>query len=97
MAQKLDSKTVKIFSKYTIILCLIFCIPIMAFSEVRKEYYESGALKSEYTFKKGKREGLFKEYYESGALKSEYTVKNGKPEGPIKKYDENGEISIEEN
>ena len=34
-----------LFQKTLIILCLFIFVPSVGFTEVRKEYYESGALK----------------------------------------------------
>ena len=53
------------------IMCLVLCVSVVGCSEVKKEYYESGALKSEYTVKNGKPKGPAKEYEESGELKKE--------------------------
>ena len=85
-----------LFKKTLIILCLFIFAPTVGFTEVRKEYYENGALKAEITFKKDKFEGPGKLYYENGALKQEYTYKKGKLEELVKNYDENGEL-IEKN
>ena len=59
---------------------------------VVKEYYKSGKLKGEGTFKDGKVEGIVKQYYESGKLKAEWNIKNGTLDGTSKRYYENGGI-----
>jgi antitoxin component YwqK of YwqJK toxin-antitoxin module len=78
----------------TVLLIILF-VPSIGFSEVRKEYYESGALKKEVTFKNGKKEGLAKKYYESGVLRLSILYKNGKPEGFYTIYDESGAMKQE--
>ena len=46
-----------------------------------KEYYASGQLKAEKSFKNGKLEGLAKEYFADGQLRAEKSFKDGKKEG----------------
>ena len=81
--------------KVLIILCLILCVPSVGFSEVRKTYYESGALKDEVNFKNDKKEGLGKTYYENGNLQTEISYKNGKLDGPYKVYYDSGVFRAE--
>ena len=78
--------------KVLTVLCLILLSPVIGFSEVVKEYYDSGKLKREENYKNGKLEGITKSYYESGALKTEIYYKNGKAEGFAKIYFKSGEI-----
>jgi antitoxin component YwqK of YwqJK toxin-antitoxin module len=77
--------------KALINLCLVLLSPVIGFSEVVKEYYDSGKLKREENYKNGKLEGSTKSYYERGALKTEIYYKNGKAEGFAKTYFESGE------
>ena len=51
-------------------LLLLLLIPFQALSKPLKEYYESGALRVEETYKNRKEEEVHKNYYESGALKA---------------------------
>ena len=78
--------------KVIIVLFIFLLVLSVGCSEVRKAYYESGALKNEVNFKNDVEEGLFKIYYESGELESAYTIKNGEIEGPYKEYDESGKL-----
>ena len=39
------------------ILCLVLCVSVAGCTDVRKEYYENGALLSESNYKNGKKEG----------------------------------------
>ena len=45
------------------------------------EYYESGELQFEFSYKNGKYEGISREYYKSGKLSAETNLKNGIREG----------------
>ena len=63
--------------------------------EVRKEYYESGALLWEIPYKNGKEHGMAKVYYESGALRYETPRVNGEKHGIAKHYYESGALSLE--
>jgi len=55
--------------------------------EVKKEYYESGALLSETPHVNGESHGIRKHYYLSGALRRETPYVNGKRHGIEKHYD----------
>jgi antitoxin component YwqK of YwqJK toxin-antitoxin module len=66
-----------------VITTIIISLSSNTFAEVRKSYYESGALHTEWNFKNGKLEGLAKTYYESGTIKSEGVFKNGKLEALV--------------
>jgi len=68
---------------------------ISAQTEIKKEYYPGGQLKSEKPFKDGKIEGMVKLYYENGRLKNEVSYKNDEPDGVYKGYDENGNLQLE--
>ena len=59
---------------------------------LKKQYYESGKIKTEIPFKVGKENGVKKEYYESGKIKTEIPFKDGKENGLKKQYDESGKI-----
>ena len=56
----------------TVLLIILF-VSVVGFSEVKKTYYESGALKAEFYHKNGKLEGPAKVYFESCALEKEFT------------------------
>ena len=60
-------------------------------TEVKREYWDNGKLKSETHYKNGKSEGLATTYYKSGEKKDEVHFKNGKPEGLVTTYYESGE------
>ncbi len=62
-----------------------------------KEYFESGKLLAEYTYKAGKLEGVSRGYYESGAFKGEWNYKAGTLEGIVKVYFETGNLNYEMN
>ena len=51
---------------------------------IQKEYYESGELREEMPYKKGKLNGNRKTYYPNGQLLMEVTYKNGSIVGPKK-------------
>ena len=63
--------------------------------EVKKEYYESGALEVEIPYVNGKMHGISRGYYESGALKYETPYVNGAKHGIGKGYHETGALWIE--
>ena len=71
---------------------MILFVPAIGLSEVRKFYYESGELKEEASYKKGKQAGLTKTYYESGALRWKANYKESKQEGLSKTYYVGGEM-----
>src|SRR3989338_1417425 len=62
-----------------------------------KSYYESGLLKGEWNFVKGKLQGPSKEYFESGALKVEWNMKDNKADGLVRTYHEIGALEGEWN
>ncbi len=47
-------------------------------SDKRKEYYEDGTLKAEWSYRNGKPEGTARTYYKGGALKGEGNFEGGK-------------------
>ena len=59
---------------------------------LKKGYYDSGALRYECTLKDGLRNGPFRRYYESGALHLKATFRNDLLEGPEEEYYENGQL-----
>lgn len=54
------------------------------------QYFESGVIKQECIFKKGKKNGKRVLYYESGAVESVCEMKNDLEDGPYTSYWENG-------
>ena len=60
-----------------------------------REYYSSGKIKSEYSYKEGKENGLFIQWYENGKKKQEGTSYNGEWNGTIISWWENGQKSSE--
>jgi len=76
-------------------------------SDLAREYYETGAIKIEISFRAGKPEGLSREYYDDGALMAEELYRNGalvsqkrfdragRLEGIVKEYYENGSLRTE--
>ena len=58
-------------------------------------YHNNGNIKSEVTYKDGKREGLLRTYYKSGKLFGEAYAKDNKLEGIVKNYYESGKIKTE--
>ena len=56
--------------------------------EVRKTYYDSGALRYEIPYVNGDIHGVGKRYYESGAICFETPFVNGQRHGIAKCYDE---------
>jgi antitoxin component YwqK of YwqJK toxin-antitoxin module len=65
-------------------------------SDIIKDYYDSGALKSESTFRGGKRDGVTMAYYEDSKIKIEANFKEGKPHGRFREYYDNGNLMAEE-
>ena len=63
--------------------------------EVKKHYYESGALWYEIPYKKGRKHGIEKWYYSSGALQFETPYLNGDIHGIEKLYYESGTLEWE--
>jgi antitoxin component YwqK of YwqJK toxin-antitoxin module len=55
--------------------------------EVKKSYYESGALEREIPYVNGKMQGIVKWYYTSGALLWEIPYVNGNKHGIERGYD----------
>ena len=73
-------------TKLTFLLSLTFLFlfsgSVYGQEEVKKEYYDSGKLRSVFHYKNGKPEGLETWWYESGKKLLETHYKNGKKEGP---------------
>lgn len=60
-------------------------------TEIIKEYYQNGKLKSEYEALEDKKNGFYKEYYENGKIKISAKFSNDLQEGVTYAYYENGE------
>ena len=60
-----------------------------------REYYSNGKIKSEYSYKEGKENGLFIQWYENGKKKQEGISYNGEWNGTINSWWENGQKSSE--
>ena len=82
-------------NKILTILCSILFLSAIGWSEVRRFYYESGELKEEASYNKGKQEGLTKEYYRNGEI---FYIDTYKDDQLIKKksYDETGKLVLEQ-
>jgi len=63
--------------------------------EVKRFYYESGALSWEIPYIDGKRHGIGMGYYESGALSWETPYVDGKIHGISRFYYESGTLELE--
>lgn len=81
----------------SIIALMLLAIPMASYAEVKKAYYESGALKAEFNYENGKKHGLTKVYYESGALEAEANFENGKRHGLSKYYSEDEKLIMRKN
>ncbi|MDD5746573.1 MAG: toxin-antitoxin system YwqK family antitoxin [Candidatus Omnitrophica bacterium] len=84
--------------KKIIIICLsvIFCAGVCCGQEqTQEEYYPSGVLKTEISFKDGKIHGMLKKYYENGGLRSVVPYKQGLRHGIVQGYYESGELAVE--
>ena len=66
------------------------------FTGKSREYYKSGQLQEEGTFKNGILEGPYKKYYTNGKLYSKVTYKNNKLDGLLKRYYMEGQLWEEE-
>ncbi|GAB3831135.1 hypothetical protein GCM10028895_48130 [Pontibacter rugosus] len=60
-----------------------------------REYYPSGKLKSEITYKNSQQNGPAKTYYANGNIESEANYRGGMLEGSYKTYYENGQVQTE--
>ncbi|MFL5729494.1 MAG: toxin-antitoxin system YwqK family antitoxin, partial [Cytophagaceae bacterium] len=60
--------------------------------EIKKEYYENGSVKIEYTEVNGNPDGLVKLYYESGELQGKLNFSNGKQNGASLIYYKSGAL-----
>ena len=78
-------------------LFILFIFPLFLLAQETKEYHENGQLKSIYTLKNGKKDGVVKIYYENGNLWGTGHMKDGKPDGKCVQYFENGNLESEEN
>ncbi len=57
-----------------------------------KSFYDSGQLKSEWTYENGRLEGPLLTYFENGQLESKRTYSNGELEGLLETYYESGQL-----
>jgi hypothetical protein len=57
---------------------------------VKKSFFESGSVRSETTYKNGKKEGKEKHYFENGKVRLSSPYKNGLIDGIEKEYNEKG-------
>jgi antitoxin component YwqK of YwqJK toxin-antitoxin module len=84
-----------------LVIAFCFCMPAISSAEVIRFLYPSGALRSEYTLKEGKLEGISKKYYEqadgiakvyspNGTLLGHGMYANGIREGTTVLYSEYG-------
>ena len=81
------------------LLLILLCFPMIGFGqEVKRAYYNSGAILSEVHYNiEGKRDGTTKYFYDWGAwaIKTEANYKNGKMEGEFTSYTKYGRIKEE--
>ena len=81
------------------LLLILLCLPMIGFGqEVKRAYYNSGAILSEVHYNiEGKRDGTTKYFYDWGAwaIKTEANYKNGKMIGAFKSYTKDGRIKEE--
>ena len=75
-----------------LILCGVSCKDEGIKNVVEKEFYPSGKLGVEISYKDGKREGFSRMYYESGKIAQEVMYKNDLKEGEEKKYRPTGDV-----
>src|SRR3990172_5857393 len=61
-----------------------------------REYYDTGELKQEWTFKGGIFEGVSKSFYTTGEVMSEENYLKGKKEGVGMFYYKNGQVAHED-
>jgi len=62
-----------------VVLVMLFSLNVSA--EIRKDYFESGALKSELNWKNGVKDGVEKIYNQSGVLIQRFNYVNGEQVG----------------
>ena len=81
------------------LLLILLCLPMIGFGqEVKRVYYNSGAILSEVHYNiEGKRDGTTKYFYDWGAwaIKTEANYKNGKMDGEFTSYTKYGRIKEE--
>lgn len=66
-------------------------------SEERKEYYDSGVLKSITTYRDSVKDGPYISYYENGNKLQEGQYKDGKKDGAWKEWSKHGSLITEQN
>ena len=64
--------------------------------KTEKEFYDSGALKKEVTFRNGVPIGIGHEYFPDGRLQKAYNFMNGTKEYLTKEYNAQGQLTVEE-
>ncbi len=65
--------------------------------KVKKSFYEDGTVRSELSFKDGKKNGVGITYYQNGEVRSEFNYVDGKKEGKNKNYYQEGGLSSDVN
>ncbi|MBL0146502.1 MAG: hypothetical protein IPP48_12935 [Chitinophagaceae bacterium] len=78
----------------TLLLAVTIALTANAQTEIKKEYYKNGKIKSETPYVDGKITGIKKEYYKNGILESEKPVINGEANGTLKWYFESGVLRL---
>ena len=80
----------------TTILLIILFISCRQ-GDIRKTYYKSGKIESEFEYQNDKKNGDATFYYENGEVQSKVVYKNEQLVGQGKFYDENGDLYLEFN
>lgn len=78
-----------------LLLALTVAFSSVAQTEIKKEYYPNGNIKSETPYEDGKKNGIKKEYYESGKIYWETPYLNDKSNGISKGYYQSGLLHVE--
>jgi hypothetical protein len=78
-----------------LLLALTIAFSSNAQTEIKKQYYKSGKIKSETPYVDGKINGVKKAYFENGVLESEDPMINGQTNGTYKWYFESGMLRVE--
>lgn len=77
------------------LFAIVTCIIVKAQTEIQKEYYPGGKLKTETPVVNGMVQGIKKGYYESGKLLYEVMFENNLPKGISRGYYESGKLKEE--
>lgn len=75
------------------VIFFLILLTIFACTKVKKDYFPNGNIKSEITYKNGKKNGPAKYYDDLGKISDEYIYVNDKLEGISKKWFYKGTIS----